>query len=149
MARHDVVVVGGGNAGISLAARLRRLGCRDVAVVAPRPEHRYRPLLNYVAGGQAEMRELTRPTSSVIPDGCTWLPHRAVAVHAAVAVLRANGSPMQTKAMVAEMRDKELWTTAAPTPAATLYSAILREMKTKGAASRFKKTGRGHFGLNA
>ncbi|WP_122261002.1 FAD-dependent oxidoreductase [Ornithinimicrobium cerasi] len=83
MARHDVVVVGGGNAGISLAARLRLLGCRDVAVVAPRPEHRYRPLLNYVAGGQAEMRELTRPMRSVVPDGCTWLPHRAVAVHAA------------------------------------------------------------------
>ena len=81
MARHDVVIVGGGNAGISLAARLRRLGCRDVAVVAPDPVHRYRPLLNYVAGGQASMSRLTRPMGSVIPDGCTLLPHRAVAVH--------------------------------------------------------------------
>ena len=81
MARHDVVIVGGGNAAISLAARLRRLGCRDVAIVAPDPVHRYRPLLNYVAGGQASMSRLTRPMGSVIPDGCTWLPHRAVAVH--------------------------------------------------------------------
>ncbi|GGK60327.1 FAD-dependent oxidoreductase [Ornithinimicrobium pekingense] len=81
MAWHDVVIVGGGNAGISLAARLRRIGARDVAVVAPGPLHRYRPMLNYVAAGQATMDQLTRPMRSVIPDGCTWLDQRAVAVH--------------------------------------------------------------------
>lgn len=81
MAWHDVVIVGGGNAGISLAARLRRIGCRDVAVVAPGPDHLYRPMLNYVAGGQASMDQLRRPMRSVIPDGCTWLDQRAVAVH--------------------------------------------------------------------
>lgn len=81
MAWHDVVVVGGGNAGISVAARLRRLGCRDLAIVAPGPDHRYRPLLNYVAAGQATMAQLTRPVGSVIPDGCTWLPSSVVAVH--------------------------------------------------------------------
>ncbi len=82
MTWHDVVVVGGGNAGISLAARLRKLGCRDVAIVAPGPVHRYRPLLNYVAAGQVSMDRLTRPMRSVIPEGCTWLDQRAVAVHA-------------------------------------------------------------------
>jgi sulfide:quinone oxidoreductase len=81
MAWHDVVVLGGGNAGISLAARLRRIGCRDVAVVAPGPDHLYRPLLNYVAGGQASLERLRRPMRSVVPDGCTWLDRRAVAVH--------------------------------------------------------------------
>jgi sulfide:quinone oxidoreductase len=80
MTRHDVVVVGGGNAGISVAGRLRRLGCRDVVIVAPSPIHQYRPLLNYVAGGQASMSRLTRPMRSVIPDGCAWLAQRAVAV---------------------------------------------------------------------
>lgn len=80
MTWHDVVIVGGGNGGISLAARLRRIGCRDVAVIAPDPVHRYRPLLNYVGGGQASMSRLTRRMASVIPTGCTWLPHRAVAV---------------------------------------------------------------------
>ena len=39
--------------------------------------------------------------------------------------------------------------TDAPTPAATLYSAIMREMKVKGKDARFKKTERGHFALNA
>ncbi|WP_131105447.1 NAD(P)/FAD-dependent oxidoreductase [Ornithinimicrobium sufpigmenti] len=81
MRKHDVVIVGGGNAGISLAARLRRLGAHDVAIVSPDRPHRYRPMLNYVAGGQASMDELTRPAASVVPDGCTWLPTTAVAVH--------------------------------------------------------------------
>lgn len=81
MTRHDVVIVGGGNAGISLAARLRRIGAHDVALVSPDRPHRYRPMLNYVAGGQASMTELTRPAASVVPDGCTWLPTTAVAVH--------------------------------------------------------------------
>ena len=31
------------------------------------------------------------------------------------------------------------------TPAATLYSAMLREIATKGDQARFTKTGRGHF----
>ncbi|MGC5585038.1 FAD-dependent oxidoreductase [Ornithinimicrobium sp. W1665] len=81
MVWHDVVVVGGGNAGISLAARLRRIGARDVAIVTPDRPHRYRPMLNYVAGGQASMSELTREAADVAPDGCTWLRSRAVAVH--------------------------------------------------------------------
>lgn len=81
MARHDVVVVGAGNAGISLAARLRRIGAKDVAVVAPDRPHLFRPLLNYVAGGQATMRELTRSAAAVLPEGCTWIRGRAVVVH--------------------------------------------------------------------
>lgn len=81
MTRHDVVIVGGGNAGISLAARLRRIGAHDVAVVSPDRPHRYRPMLNYVAGGQATMDELTRPPAAVVPKGVRWLPTTAVQVH--------------------------------------------------------------------
>jgi sulfide:quinone oxidoreductase len=77
---HDVVVIGSGNAGISLAARLRRLGCTDVLIVSPAETHYYRPLLNYVAGGQASLRELTWPTRDVIPRGCQWRQDRAVLV---------------------------------------------------------------------
>jgi sulfide:quinone oxidoreductase len=71
--RHGVLIVGGGNAGISLAARLLRDGAPDVTVVAPQPVHRYKPLLNYVAGGEATMADLERPMADVVPDGCTWI----------------------------------------------------------------------------
>ena len=43
---HDVLIVGGGNAGTSLAARLLRDGAPDVAVVESRPVHRNRPQLS-------------------------------------------------------------------------------------------------------
>lgn len=36
---HKVVVVGGGSAGISVAARLRRAGEADVAVIDPASDH--------------------------------------------------------------------------------------------------------------
>jgi len=44
------------------------------------------------------------------------------------------------------MAEKGYWTSpGGKTPAATLYSAILRELQTKPGASRFVKTERGKF----
>ena len=89
---HEVVIVGGGNAGISLAARLLRDGARDVAVVESESVHRYRPLLNYVGAGEATMASLERPAAAVMPDGCTWIQDRVVAVDAnAPSVLTRDG----------------------------------------------------------
>ncbi|WP_299443217.1 FAD/NAD(P)-binding oxidoreductase [uncultured Phycicoccus sp.] len=73
MEHHDVLIVGGGNAGISLAARLLRDGAQDVAIVESESVHRYRPLLNYVGAGEASMALLERPAASVMPDGATWI----------------------------------------------------------------------------
>jgi hypothetical protein len=73
-------------------------------------------------------------------------PKKLSLLDAAAQVLKAKGEPMNCKAMVEAVREKELWATSAPTPEATLYSAILREMK-KGKDSRFTKTERGHFAL--
>ena len=44
----DVLVVGGGNAGISAAARLIKKGITDVAVIEPQRVHTYRPLLSLI-----------------------------------------------------------------------------------------------------
>jgi sulfide:quinone oxidoreductase len=82
MEHHEILIVGGGNAGISLAARLLRDGVREVAVVESQPLHRYRPLLNYVGGGEARMESLERPAADVMPPGCTWIREHVVAVEA-------------------------------------------------------------------
>lgn len=78
----DVLIVGGGNAGISAAARLLRQGVRDVGVIEPQVVHTYRPLLSYVGGGQATMRAAERTQRSVTPRGCSWLRDSVVAVDA-------------------------------------------------------------------
>ncbi len=72
--------MGGGNAGISLAARLRRYGAKDIAVVEPSARHLYQPLFSHIAGGTAEVSEALRPQASVIPRGVTWIQDAAVGV---------------------------------------------------------------------
>lgn len=89
--RHDVVVVGGGNAGISLAAKLLRDGCRDVAVVEPKDVHHYRPLLSYVAGGAATLDDLRRPQIEVMPRGVHWYRDRVTAVDPEASVVHLAG----------------------------------------------------------
>jgi hypothetical protein len=51
--------------------------------------------------------------------------------------------------MVEKMLATGLWKTGGKTPAATIYAAIIREISTKGTDSRFKKTDRGLFTVNA
>ncbi|UOY03877.1 NAD(P)/FAD-dependent oxidoreductase [Blastococcus sp. PRF04-17] len=87
----QVLVVGGGNAGISLAARLLRGGADGVTVVAPQPLHRYKPLLNYVGGGEATMADLERPTAGIVPDGCRWVRDSVEAVDADAMTVRTRG----------------------------------------------------------
>ena len=70
------------------------------------------------------------------------------ALDAAARVLEEAGQPMTCPEMIEAMTAKRYW--ASPkglTPAATLYSAILREINAKGKESRFVKTERGKFGL--
>ena len=52
-AKHQIVIVGGGTAGITVAARLLRKGYTDVAVIEPSDKHYYQPLWTLVGGGEA------------------------------------------------------------------------------------------------
>lgn len=70
------------------------------------------------------------------------------ALDAAVRVLEEAGQPMTCPEMIEAMTAKAFWTSPkGQTPAATLYSALLREIAAKGKESRFEKTERGKFGL--
>jgi sulfide:quinone oxidoreductase len=86
----EVLVVGGGNAGTSLAARLLRDGARDVAILEPSPVHRYRPLLNYVGSGQAGPADVERPTGTVLPPGVRWVQDAVAAVDPATRTVRTR-----------------------------------------------------------
>jgi HB1, ASXL, restriction endonuclease HTH domain len=68
------------------------------------------------------------------------------ALDAAAKVLAETSQPMSCKEMIEAMAQKGYWSSpGGKTPASTLYSAILKELSTKGKESRFKKTDRGRF----
>ncbi len=70
------------------------------------------------------------------------------ALDAAAKVLGEAKQPMSTKEMIDAMAAKGYWKSpGGKTPAATLYSAILRECQKKGKDTRFKKVDRGKFTL--
>ncbi len=91
--RHDVLIIGGGNGGISAAAHLLRKGCRDVGLVDPVEQHVYKPLQHYVGTGIARDDELSRPQASLIPDRVAWHRTAAVAIDPATRTVRcADGT---------------------------------------------------------
>ncbi|GAA0308280.1 FAD-dependent oxidoreductase [Kineococcus aurantiacus] len=106
----DVLVVGAGNAGTSLAAKILRDGARDVAIVEPSPVHRYRPLLNYVGAGRATPADVERPTATVLPEGCRWVQDAVASVDAGTRTVRtARGAVITYTTLVLCPGMREDW----------------------------------------
>ena len=62
------------------------------------------------------------------------------AIDAAAKVLGQSKEPMNTRGTIEAMATKGYWSSpVGKTPWATLYSAILNEISTKGKESRFKR----------
>lgn len=79
-ASFDVVIVGGGTAGIAVAARLRKALPRGaIAVVDPAKHHYYQPLWTLVGGGVGTREATVRDEGSLIPKGVDWLQQPVVA----------------------------------------------------------------------
>lgn len=100
-ARRRIVIVGGGSAGISVAARLRRAGEQDVTVVEPSSTHCYQPLLTLVGGGVVSVEKVARPMARVMPRGVCWVRDRAVDIEpGARSLVTASGDRLHYDALV-------------------------------------------------
>lgn len=78
MSHHQIVIIGGGNAGISLAAQLLRKNRRlDIAIVDPAEKHYYQPAWTLVGGGVFDINKTVRSEASVMPKGVTWVKQKA------------------------------------------------------------------------
>jgi hypothetical protein len=77
-------------------------------------------------------------------------PKKLSALDAAAKVLEESGQPMNCQEMIEQMAQKGYWTSpGGKTPSSTLYSAVLRELQTKGEQARFVKVERGKFSFRA
>lgn len=75
---YQVLIIGGGNAGISLAAQLLRKDSKlDIAIVDPSEKHYYQPAWTLVAGGVFDINDTVRTEAEVMPEKVTWLKEAA------------------------------------------------------------------------
>lgn len=71
---HQILIVGGGNAGISIASQLlRKDSTLDVAIIDGAKKHYYQPAWTLVGGGEFNIKDTERDEASVIPAGATWI----------------------------------------------------------------------------
>ena len=75
---HEVVIIGGGAAGIATASSLlKRRRSLDIAIVEPAEDHFYQPGWTMVGGGIFEPSDTRRSMASVMPKGTSWIKQAA------------------------------------------------------------------------
>ena len=104
------------------------------------------PAARAAGSAKAKATKKASTKSTAKKAGQESKPKRLSALDAAAQLLAKRGEAMRTGEMVATMAEQGLWSSPhGKTPAATLYSAILREIEVKGADARFRKVERGKF----
>jgi sulfide:quinone oxidoreductase len=79
MKPEKILIVGGGTAGITVAARLKRVLPRsEIQVIEPSEWHYYQPLWTLVGAGVTRPETTRRPTSRVMPKGVQWIKDRVM-----------------------------------------------------------------------
>lgn len=70
----DIVVIGGGSAGIGLlASLLKRDPHLNITLIEPSDYHCYQPAWTLVGGGAYDVKKTRRPLADVLPNGVTWV----------------------------------------------------------------------------
>src|SRR5262245_28851376 len=75
---HQILIVGGGTAGITVAAILkRRASGINLAIVEPAHDHYYQPAFTLVGAGVYPLARTRRAEESLIPVGVQWIRNAA------------------------------------------------------------------------
>lgn len=73
---YQIVIVGGGTAGITVASRLLRKNQSlkgKIAIIDPAEYHYYQPLWTLVGAGASSLKSSRKDMKSVIPEGVQWI----------------------------------------------------------------------------
>jgi sulfide:quinone oxidoreductase len=72
--KHQIVIIGGGTAGITVAAQMMRKNKKlDVAIIDPSDKHFYQPAFTLVGAGTFNYDNTIRPMKKIIPSGVKWI----------------------------------------------------------------------------
>jgi len=71
---HQILIVGGGTGGITVAAHLQNLDASlDIAIIEPSQTHYYQPIWTLVGGGVFPKEFSARSEADYIPQGVSWI----------------------------------------------------------------------------
>lgn len=71
---YDVLIIGGGTAGIMVAAQLKRRNkALKIGLIEPAETHYYQPAWTLVGAGTYDYKKTARPMSSVMPSDIDWI----------------------------------------------------------------------------
>ena len=77
MSKHyQIVIVGGGTAGVTVASRLLRKNQSlkgKIAIIDPAEHHYYQPLWTLVGAGVSSLKSSRKDMKSVMPEGVQWI----------------------------------------------------------------------------
>jgi sulfide:quinone oxidoreductase len=74
MSHHQILIVGGGAAGLTAASQLKRARPQlEIALLEPSEHHDYQPGWTLVGAGVFYLDETRRPEASLIPEGVHWI----------------------------------------------------------------------------
>lgn len=77
-AHHQILIIGGGTAGIMTAAQLlKQKKSNSIAIIEPADTHYYQPAWTLVGAGTYDYEKTARPMSSLIPRGAQWIKDKA------------------------------------------------------------------------
>jgi sulfide:quinone oxidoreductase len=77
---HQIVIVGGGAGGITVAAQLlKKDSSLDVAIIEPSEKHYYQPAWTLVGGGDFQLEKTIKDEKDCIPENATWIQAAAAA----------------------------------------------------------------------
>ncbi|MCB0084058.1 MAG: NAD(P)/FAD-dependent oxidoreductase [Caldilineaceae bacterium] len=72
---YEVLIVGGGTGGITVAAQLRhKANPPEMAIIEPSTKHYYQPIWTLVGGGVVPKEVSERDEADYIPAGVDWIP---------------------------------------------------------------------------
>lgn len=94
---YQVLIIGGGTAGIMVAAQLKRKQKNlSVGIIEPSPDHWYQAAYTLVGAGTYDYNKTRRDTASLIPQGVDWIRDYATSIDPDThSVLTKNAGTLQ------------------------------------------------------